>query len=201
MATYPFVCGTCARSTVLVLTGSACCGGCFASVLLQPEVNRTAKPNNKTERMLSLTVLDVTSNISNYNGTTPYFPAQVSGVGEGACNQYGTGCLLSSGFTSANRLTAFPNQIRNQYRGPGFFDSDFTINKNFKLTERVAFGVGANFYNVFNHPNFAEPVDTFGAGNFGQILQTTTPPTGPYGAFFPGLPSGRIIQFQGKLVF
>ncbi len=70
----------------------------------------------------------------------------------------------------------------------------------------MAFGVGANLYNVFNHPNFASPVDTWqgtgaNAGNFGQVLQTTAPPTGPYGSFFAGLPSGRIIQFQGKLVF
>jgi len=52
---------------------------------------------------------------------------------------------------------AFPNQVRNQYRGPGFFDSDFAINKNFKITERVTFGAGASFYNVFNHPNFGQP--------------------------------------------
>ena len=93
------------------------------------------------------------------------------------------------------------NQARNQYRGSGFFDSDFTVNKNFKMTERVALGIGANFYNVFNHPNFASPVNSFGAGNFGQVTATTAAPTGPYGAFFPGLPSGRIIQFQGKVVF
>ncbi|MGB8889708.1 MAG: carboxypeptidase regulatory-like domain-containing protein [Candidatus Korobacteraceae bacterium] len=95
----------------------------------------------------------------------------------------------------------FPNQRRNTYRGPGFFDSDFSINKNFKLTERLAFGVGANFYNIFNHPNFASPDDTIGDSTFGQITATTAPPTGPYGSFATGLPSGRIIQFQGKLVF
>ncbi len=150
---------------------------------------------------LPLTVLDSTSSIGNYNGTTPNFPAQVIGAGQGSCNQYGAGCLVSSGFATANTLTAFPNQIRNQYRGPGFFDSDFSLNKNIKLTEKMSFGLGANFYNVFNHPNFASPVNAFGAGNFGQVLQTTAPPTGPYGAFFTGLPSGRIIQFQGKLVF
>ena len=149
---------------------------------------------------LPLTVLDSSAGLNNY-APTPYFPAEVVGNGQGACNQYGTGCLVSSGFVTANGATVFPNQIRNQFRGPGFFDSDFTINKNFKLTERMAFGVGANFYNVFNHPNFASPVDTFGAANFGQVLQTTAPPTGPYGSFFTGLPSGRIIQFQGKLVF
>ena len=54
-------------------------------------------------------------------------------------------------------LSAFSNQKRNCLRGPGFFDSDFSINKNFKLTERMALGVGANFYNVFNHPNFQNP--------------------------------------------
>jgi hypothetical protein len=149
---------------------------------------------------LPLTVLDSSAGLNNYS-PSPFFPAQVAGAGQGSCNQYGSGCLNSAGFVTANGLTAFPNQIRNQFRGPGFFDSDFTINKNFKLTERMAFGVGANFYNVFNHPNFASPVDTLGAGNFGQVLQTTAPPTGPYGAFFNGLPSGRIIQFQGKLVF
>jgi hypothetical protein len=98
-------------------------------------------------------------------------------------------------------LGFFSNQRRNQYRGPGFFDSDLSVNKNFKLTERLAFGVGANFYNVFNHPNFTNPDQYLGDSTFGQILQTTAPPTGPYGSFFAGLPSGRIVQFQGKLVF
>ena len=155
---------------------------------------------------LPLTVLDATSGIGNYNGNTPYFPAEAIGPAQGGCNQYGQNCLSANGFATANNLTAFPNQIRNQYRGPGFFDSDFSINKNFKLTERMAFGVGANFYNVFNHPNFASPVDTWtgtgsSLGTFGQVFNTTAPPTGPYGSFFTGLPSGRIIQFQGKLVF
>ncbi len=102
---------------------------------------------------------------------------------------------------TGNALNGFPNQRRNMYRGPGFFDSDFTINKNFKLTERFAFGVGANFYNIFNHPNFASPDNLIGDTTFGQITSTTAPPTGPYGSFFPGSPSGRIVQFQGKLVF
>jgi len=153
---------------------------------------------------LPLTALDATTGISNYNGTTSEFPAQVIGITQGGCNQYGLNCLLSTGLSAASNLTTFPNQVRNSFRGNGFFDSDFTINKNFKLTERMAFGVGANFYNVFNHPNFAQPGDAWtgvGAGNFGQVTNTTAPPTGPYGSFFTGLPSGRIIQFQGKLVF
>ncbi len=65
----------------------------------------------------------------------------------------------------------------------------------------MAFGFGANFYNIFNHPNFASPDNFIGDSTFGQITSTTAPPTGPYGSFFAGSPSGRIIQFQGKLVF
>ncbi|MGA7461327.1 MAG: carboxypeptidase regulatory-like domain-containing protein [Candidatus Korobacteraceae bacterium] len=156
---------------------------------------------------LPLTVLDgatagtaTIAPIANFNGNL--IPAQVlSGLGQGSCSQYLVGCLNSGGFASATGLGAFPNQLRNQYRGPGFFDSDFSINKNFKLTERLAFGVGANFYNVFNHSNFANPINVLGAASFGQINLQAVPPTGPFGSFFQGAPSNRIIQFQGKLVF
>jgi len=159
---------------------------------------------------LPLTVFDSTNGATNYsynsaipsagNGN-PYLPAQVVGIGQTGCGAYLLTCLNSSGFSGTAGLPSFPNQPRNSYRGPGFFDSDFSINKNFKLTERVAFGVGANFYNVFNHPNFAEPNNLFGSPTFGQITQQTAPPTGPFGSFIPGLPANRIIQFNGKIVF
>ena len=122
-------------------------------------------------------------------------------MGQGSCSAYLIGCLNSGDSSAPPALSTFPNQLRNQFRGPGFFDSDFSINKNFKLTERLAFGVGANFYNVFNHSNFANPVNVLGAGSFGQINLQAVPPTGPFGSFFAGAPSNRIIQFQGKLVF
>jgi len=151
---------------------------------------------------LPLEVFDSTTPVGNYNyNGNPYLPAQVVGPGQGNCGTYYLTCLNPAGFTSVGMLSAFPNQQRNIYRGPGFFDSDFTINKNFKLTERVAFGVGANFYNVFNHPNFENPVQFFGASNFGQVTGQAVPPTGPFGSFFAGAPSNRIIQLQGKIVF
>ncbi len=159
---------------------------------------------------LPFTVFDSTTGASNYsyNGSipttgtgNPYLPAGVVGQGQGSCNQYLQGCLNSAGFVSAGALATFPNQPRNSYRGPGFFDTDLSINKNFKLTERFALGVGANFYNVLNHPNFAEPNEQYGSPQFGQILEQTAPPTGPFGSFFAGSPAGRIIQLQGKIVF
>ena len=152
---------------------------------------------------LPFTVIDGNVGITNYTPLNP--PAQVLGAAQGSCVNGLSTCLAFNQFATAT--SAFPNQQRNWYRGPGFFDSDLSVNKNFKLTERLAFGFGANFYNIFNHPNFTNPDNNFAdgdpaaGGTFGKVLTTTAPPTGPYGAFFPGLPSGRIIQFQGKLLF
>jgi len=155
---------------------------------------------------LPLTVFDATSGIGNYNtiysgNGLNFAPAQVIGQGQTNCTQFYTSCLASSAFAPVSGLTAFSNQQRNNYRGPGFFDTDLSINKNFKLTERFALGVGANFYNVLNHPNFAEPGNLLGASTFGVVTSQTAPPTGPFGSFFFGSPAGRIIQLQGKIVF
>jgi hypothetical protein len=149
---------------------------------------------------LPFTVIDGNTAVANF-GPTSVVGEIVPGVAPQptSCTNGFSQCLNPAAFTDAG--TTFPVQRRNMFRGPGFFDSDFSINKNFKLTERLAFGVGANFYNVFNHPNFTNPDGTMGDTTFGNITTTTAPPTGPYGSFFPGLPSGRIIQFQGKLVF
>jgi len=150
---------------------------------------------------LPTTVLDGNTFIANWTPSGGIGIATVvPGVqAQGGCSNGFSQCLNPAGFTTAT--TSFSNQTRNQFRGPGFFDSDFTINKNFKLTERMGLGIGANFYNVFNHPNFANPDSVLGDSTFGKPLTTVAPPTGPYGAFFAGLPSGRIIQFQGKVVF
>ncbi|HKD86337.1 MAG TPA: carboxypeptidase regulatory-like domain-containing protein [Terriglobales bacterium] len=152
---------------------------------------------------LPFTVIDGNVAVGNYGPINP--PAEVLAPAQQSCVNGLSECLNFNSFTSST--TTFPNQRRNGYRGPGFFDSDFSVNKNFKLTERMNFGIGANFYNIFNHPNFTNPDNNFAdgdpanGGTFGKILTTTAPPTGPYGSFFVGLPSGRIIQFQGKLVF
>lgn len=155
---------------------------------------------------LPFTVIDGSTAIANLVNSPP---AQVIAGGQGNCtpslSNPSAGCLNPNDFETAAAYGAatgsFPTQHRNGFRGPGFFDSDFSVNKNFKVTEKLAFGIGANFYNVFNHPNFANPDSNLADSTFGQILSTVAPPTGPYGSFFTGLPSGRIIQFQGKLTF
>jgi hypothetical protein len=77
------------------------------------------------------------------------------------------------------------------------------VTKNFKLTERFRLAVGANAFNVLNHPNFANPVNDVaaGPGQFGQIQSTVNPPTSPLGAFLGADASARIIQLQAKITF
>ncbi len=139
-------------------------------------------------------------------------PTEVLGPAQQKCVNGTSSCFNSAQMESANGLGFFPNQTRNQYRGPGFFNSDFTVGKNFNITERMKLTVGASLYNIFNHPNFQNPhtawtpdCSTIPTGSqqasCGNITGQSAPPTGPYGSFFNGLPAGRVGQLQAKFVF
>jgi hypothetical protein len=98
--------------------------------------------------------------------------------------------------------TGFGTIKRNVFRGPNYFNTDFSLRKNFRVTERLGLQLGANAYNVLNHPNFQNPVNNTAFGPlFGSILQTTAPPTTPYGAFAGSLASARILQVIAKFTF
>jgi outer membrane receptor protein involved in Fe transport len=152
---------------------------------------------------LPWTAMDSNAFVGNYAAANTTIADWVPGVPQQqSCSNGLSVCANINAFTTAS--SAFPTQRRNTLRGPGMFNSDFSVNKNFKLTERMNFSFGANFYNVFNHPNFQNPYFTdiqYGAGTFGTINAMATPPTGPYGSFFANLPSGRMIQLQAKIVF
>jgi len=107
----------------------------------------------------------------------------------------------NSPFPAVSSETAFARRPRNSYRGPAYTGSDFSVAKKFRLTERASFTGGANFFNVFNHPNFANPVGDISSGQFGQIVSTVVPPTSPYGAFVGSAVSGRLVQLTAKVTF
>ena len=98
---------------------------------------------------------------------------------------------------------------RNALRGPDFLWSDFYLTKWFPLTERVKLRFEGQFFNVFNHPNFALPsmVQAGIPGNlstqsgFGALTSTTSPPTGLLGVGLGGDSSPRMIAFQARLEF
>jgi hypothetical protein len=111
-----------------------------------------------------------------------------------------TPCFTAAEFGTP---TSFVGSLgRNAFRGPGYFNTDLSLRKNFKLNERLSLQIGANAYNVLNHPNFANPVaNTADPSQFGQILSTVTPATTPYGAFAAAAVDARIVQITGKITF
>lgn len=104
--------------------------------------------------------------------------------------------------TAGDASTMLAPYDRNQFTGPGYFDTDMTLAKTFPLyREDVKFRFGATAYNLFNHPNFAAPNSDVFSEIFGSSVSTVSPPTSIYGAFLGGDASPRIIQFTGKLTF
>jgi len=51
----------------------------------------------------------------------------------------------------------FGNEGRNSLRGPSFKEWNFALYKTTSLTERVTMQLRADFFNILNHPNFANP--------------------------------------------
>jgi outer membrane receptor protein involved in Fe transport len=92
---------------------------------------------------------------------------------------------------------------RNTLRGPNYFNSDFAIMKFVHIPkwEQARLGLGAQFYNVFNHPNFDIPVANVGSSAFGQVIRTVSGPTSPFGAVLGADASARIIQLKAQFSF
>lgn len=131
------------------------------------------------------------------NGSSDIVLGTYMGGGERACGNPSAQCLTASQFTT----NGFGNIARNSFRGPMYFDTDMSVYKNFTLKERLKFTVGANFFNVLNHPNFANPDGVLADGTFGQITSTVAAASSPYGNFQSAAASGRIIQTMLKLQF
>jgi len=70
--------------------------------------------------------------------------------------------------------------------GPGINNWDFTIQKNTPVSERVTTQFRAEFFNLFNHTQFYNPIGNSSSPQFGQIVQAKPP---------------RLIQFAFKVMF
>jgi hypothetical protein len=130
--------------------------------------------------------------------------AQTTGtipIEAGNCSSPNTPCLDVASFISGDTQFTFGNVARNTFRGAGFFDTDLNITKNFKFGERLGFAIGANFFNILNHPNFDLPLNNVSAGGFGSIVATVSPATSPYGAFLSVPLTGRIVQLNARVTF
>jgi len=66
----------------------------------------------------------------------------------------------------------FGNCGRNTVYGPSFRNVDLSVLKETKLGESRNIEFRAEFFNIFNHPAFAQPDTTFGTPGFGEIFNT-----------------------------
>jgi Carboxypeptidase regulatory-like domain len=91
----------------------------------------------------------------------------------------------------------------NTFRGPGYFDIDSTLTKKFYIKERYNLELGAQAYNVLNHPNFTNPNASVTSGStMGTTGGNVAPPTSPYGSGQgAALVSGRILVVTAKFSF
>ena len=95
---------------------------------------------------------------------------------------YFAGCT----FTTPPANAPFGNLGRNAFRGPGLEQWDFSVNKNFRITEGTNIQFRSEFFNLMNHTNFGVPNQTSNSSAFGTITNAYPP---------------RQIQFSLKLLF
>ena len=94
-------------------------------------------------------------------------------------------------------------QGRNHFRGPTYFNTDFAVMKNSKIRgwENAELGIGLQFFNFFNHPNFGFPDNKVSDSPFGQIFYLEQSPTSIVGAGLGGDAAPRMIQLKLQLTF
>jgi hypothetical protein len=108
------------------------------------------------------------------------------------------GLQLFANPTAAQAAFAPPTGLqvgsRDELRGPRFSNTDLALSKNFPLFgEKYKLQFRTEAYNVFNHPNFALPLNiNFEGSNFGQIVSTVSN---------SGDQSARVLQFALRLDF
>ncbi|HET6976461.1 MAG TPA: carboxypeptidase regulatory-like domain-containing protein [Pyrinomonadaceae bacterium] len=101
---------------------------------------------------------------------------------------------------------------RNALRGPGYQNVDFSIFKDTQLTEKLRLQLRAEIFNIFNHPNFSNPllpsfaadmtssVDPVTGRGTGFLPITVTPDVG-IGNPFMGGGGPRNLQLAMKFIF
>jgi len=84
---------------------------------------------------------------------------------------------------------------RNFFRGPGRTNLDLALAKTTAITERLNVEFRVEAFNVFNHPEFANPDTNINSLTFGQITSTD------FGTGLNTLHTERILQLAMRLSF
>ncbi|HLX84987.1 MAG TPA: carboxypeptidase regulatory-like domain-containing protein [Terriglobales bacterium] len=153
-------------------------------------VARTGFPVNVTINRSSSVVPD--------GNTTDQRPDLVPGVSLDAPG----GANIAEWFNTAAFVAPAPGTFgdapRNLLRGPGAWQMDMGVAKHFLLTERARLEFRAEFFNIFNHPQYGLPQAVVNGSGFGSIITgvNTNTPQSPVGTGTP-----REIQLSLRLAF
>ncbi|HKV42692.1 MAG TPA: TonB-dependent receptor, partial [Blastocatellia bacterium] len=127
-------------------------------------------------------------------------PDLVPGVSLYPANQTISNWLNPAAFAIPAKGT-WGNLGRFVARGPGNYEIDSSLTKNFKLSERFGLNVRAAAFNLFNHPIYSNPATSLGSftngqpsGSFGKITDILN--TGATGTGAP-----RRVEFMLRLDF
>jgi hypothetical protein len=137
------------------------------------------------------------------DGTNPTQPFTTALTTAG-CYAHGNSILIPNG------IGTFGTMGRNIFRDTGFRNVDLSVSKNFKFGDRVKAQIRVETFNIFNHPNFANPNGATSGYGQGAFADPSVP--GQFGcgcatpdnaAFNPVLGSGsnRAIQLGLKFIF
>jgi hypothetical protein len=99
-------------------------------------------------------------------------------------------------FVVPSTPTRLGNSGRNSVIGPGIRNFDLSLIKNNKLTERLGMQFRAEFFNVFNHTNFAVPDRTTA-----QLFNQNLAPISTAGRLNATSTTSRQMQFALKFTF
>jgi hypothetical protein len=118
----------------------------------------------------------------NCNGTNTVFGRRNATSGQGGGFQW----FDPSNYSDPTTTFGTCSPQLGGLRGPGFYNWDISLQKNFQLTERFKLQFRSDFLNAFNRVNLAVPNTTVAQSTTG-VIQNSQPP--------------RNIQFALKLYY
>ncbi len=148
---------------------------------------------------------DIHSRINGYLNPAAFTTVPVLAANQTLCNPTQTDPTKVP--NSNYCVIGFGNLGRNIYRGPHQQNWDFSLIKNFKLTERQSVRFTSDFFNLWNHANFANPavtdVETVALCTPGVngCPSTGLSPNSPFGKIVSTRGVPRLIQFSLRYAF
>jgi Carboxypeptidase regulatory-like domain len=135
------------------------------------------------------TTFNTGGNDNNYNR-----PNQVSGCNPYAANHsqhqwINPSCFVAPPVVNVNGVNygELGDAARVPVVGPDFVNTDFSVIKTFPLPREMGLNFRAEFFNLFNHPEFGMPVADINAAGFGSVNSTVNNP--------------RLVQLALKLSY